>query len=145
MATKYVLTHNGAEVDSAVGRALAGGAIDLDLSVKADKAPPAEQVLLLASGFSGSGSVFRKYQDGLILVNFNASGSIPTGATIATLPSGYRPIRDTLFSVMGYSISQAQYVLMQATITTAGIIVLFHTNSANPDTACGALMFQADN
>lgn len=95
MATKYVLTHNGAEVDSAVGRALPGGGIDASLSNKANKTPPTEYDLPLASGFTVSGALkYFKAQDNIVTIYGAAvaSATIPTGGqVIATLPVGYRP------------------------------------------------------
>ena len=103
----YNSTHTGSQIDSAVERALAGGAIDkalenavADINKDLDKKVPAEvparYQLTAADGFTLPLTYYYKTADGIVHLAFGVKKSDGSAITeawtiFATLPAGYRP------------------------------------------------------
>ena len=103
----YNSKHTGSQIDSAVARALAGGAIDKalenavaeinkDLDKKVSAEVPARYQLTAADGFTLLSTYYYKTANGIVHLAFgvkksDGSAITKTWTTFATLPAGYRP------------------------------------------------------
>ena len=122
--------------------------ISTDLINKADKTPPQEYALPLASGISnksGFNSTYCKTQEGIVIVSLSLSGNIGNWTTLGAFPTECCPSQDLSF--LGYVDSDSTstrhpiIILIEAGGT---IRTLFLADSQSANNVYGTFVFLAN-